>query len=316
MTVLKNTLLPVILISVMVFAASNSSAQDIYETAPALLRGGFVLNGITGSITRPGEEGKWFFVPDEDITDGRGLIQAGQMVELLASSTLMKMTTIAPEQKQTEVQKDISTLLDLAKPLPPGETPPPVEAAIQQQTAPAKKQNPGGIKLWARVTKYQGKNFLFPYLFVPMDAPGNPQTQDKTREETQPDSNVKAQPDKDSIIPSDIMAKLKPKRVVNLARLKDTLEVQGDAMLVDRAGFLIDRDGSKIFSLNAFGRNIENLSFQLLPNTALEQTEYSLTKSNSRQRYRIAGIITQYEGNYYMLLQRAARTYAHGNFAR
>ena len=35
-----------------------------------------------------------------------------------------------------------------------------------------------------------------------------------------------------------------------------------------------------------------------------------------RQRFRVSGIVTTFRGNTYMLLQRATRTYSHGNFAR
>jgi hypothetical protein len=119
----------------------------------------------------------------------------------------------------------------------------------------------------------------------------------------------------DAIIPVDVMAKLKPKRMVNLAKLKK-LDITGDVMLADRTGFVVAAQAGKVFKIDGLGRNVEDISFRLLPCEVLERTEANLARSAYRQRYRIAGRVTKYKGTYYMLLQRAVRTYSHENFAR
>ena len=59
------------------------------------LRDGFALAGADGKLTTADSNGapdRWFFEFDSELTDGRGEIKAGQSVELLASSTLEKLT--------------------------------------------------------------------------------------------------------------------------------------------------------------------------------------------------------------------------------
>ena len=53
-----------------------------------------------------------------------------------------------------------------------------------------------------------------------------------------------------------------------------------------------------------------------LGNEVLKWTEYKMEKSANPLRFRVAGIVTKYNGEYYILLQRAARAYNHGNFVR
>ena len=112
------------------------------------------------------------------------------------------------------------------------------------------------------------------------------------------------------------MEKLRPKRVVNLAKLKKVVEVEGDVTLANRTGFVAGDERAKAFKIDALGRNIEDISFELLPCETLEYTERKIAENDLRQRYKVAGIITKYKGRFYLLLQRAVRTYSHGNFAR
>jgi hypothetical protein len=188
-------------------------------------------------------------------------------------------------------------------------------STLEKMTADMEKDLSIPVRLWARVTKYHGKNFLFPTYFVPMS---------KTAEEQEPKSKPiedkrdepATEPQEDSIIPPDIMKKLRPKRVVNLAKLKKMETAAGDMALTNRTGFVAGDEEAKIFRIDALGRNIEDISFELLPCETLEYTERKITENALRQRYKVAGTVTKYKGRYYLLLQRAVRTYSHGNFAR
>ena len=73
-------------------------------------------------------------------------------------------------------------------------------------------------------------------------------------------------------------------------------------------------DGQYVFTLDAFGRNIEQISFPLLPCQALELALQEQSKELENIRFRAAGILTQYKGNNYFLLERAIRVYSYGNF--
>lgn len=256
------------------------------------IREGFVLDGVEGSVTGTPAGDRWFFAADDDISDGRGVIKTGQKTELLPSGTLEKMTAQI-DQGQTSVD----------------------------------------VRLWAIVTRYSNRhclggtgqdkpsddkeffdrNFLFAWYFIPMgSAEARP---DEIESEPQAEREAEETDEEDSIIPADVMAMLKPKRMVNLAKLKK-LDIEGDMMLADRTGFLVSDERGKVFKLDGLGRNVEDVSFRLLGCEVLEQMEANSADSPYRQRYRAAGRITKYKGGFYMLLQRVVRTYSHGNFAR
>ncbi len=179
-----------------------------------------------------------------------------------------------------------------------------------------KKAKPVSYKLWGRIVKYQGLNFIFPAYFLPLrEVETNthaPQGQ-KT-----PAKLVDPEP-KDSItIPKDVMQMLKPQRVVNLAQLEQALASGKDSILVGRSGFIAKQsDGDlSIFRINAMGRNIENLSFELLPCQVLEKIEQEQASYPDKLHYKIAAILTTYQGRHYLLLQRATRIYSYGNFQK
>ena len=173
-----------------------------------------------------------------------------------------------------------------------------------------------GVKLWASVTKYNGKNYLFAWYFIPMTDIAQPEIKKPDSGPAEQQTQPAEKPKDDSIIPDDIMAMLKPKRVVNLAMLRKVLETEENALLVDRTGFLFTKKGQKVFQLDSLGRKLQDMSFKLLPCEVLEWTEYRISQSINPHRYRIAGTVTKFKGEYYMLLQRAVRTYSHGNFVR
>ena len=256
------------------------------------IREGFVLDGVEGRISRAeGSEDKWLFAADVDISDGRCVVKAGEKMEFLPSGTLEQMTAQVEEGK--------------------GGT---------------------GVRLWASVTRYSNrcrlgvgefedvslhkeffdKNFLFARYFIPMSGIRQQQSEEEAEQEEVTEEEVEVE---DSILPADVMAMLKPKRMVNLAKLKK-LDIKGDVMLADRTGFVVGGEGDKVFVIDGLGRNVDDISFRLLGCEVLERTEANLAGSPYRQRYRVAGRVTKYKGQFYMLLQRAVRTYNHGNFAR
>ncbi len=86
-----------------------------------------------------------------------------------------------------------------------------------------KTQNKTGIKLWAIVTKYDDKNYLFAWYFIPMTDMDQPEVEKNESPTAKQQTQNQKKPKDDSIIPDDIMAMLKPRRVVNLAKLKEVL---------------------------------------------------------------------------------------------
>jgi len=87
--------------------------------------------------------------------------------------------------------------------------------------------------------------------------------------------------------------------------------------LADRTAFLVKHDdGQLVFVLDAFGRNVRPVSLRLLPCEVLDMAEQRQSAVPEPVRFKIAGIITKYKGENYLLLQKATRVYSHQNFDR
>jgi hypothetical protein len=86
---------------------------------------------------------------------------------------------------------------------------------------------------------------------------------------------------------------------------------------VDKTGFLVEQDDRRfVFLPDALGRNVQKLSLYLLPCAVLELTELEQSAEPEKVRFKVAGIMTKYKGENYLLLEKAIRTYSHGNFGR
>ena len=268
-------------------AASEFSAEINRETP--LLRDGFVMNGVDGNLIGPDSNDVWFFELTSDVNDYRTVIKAGTKLELLPSLALEKMT------------------------------------------ADRKTRTTSAYRLWnGRVTKYKGRNYIFPNFFLPVSKAKKPQQ----KKDGLTDTTTEPEPRRDLAIndPNDVLTM--PQEVIEKLRLRPSAtSVQRsekntehstqrtarstNSVLVDRTGFLVNQDnGRLVFVPEALGRNVQNLSLNLLPCAALELTELKQVGEPEPLRFKIAGIITKYKGKNYLLLEKATRTYSHGNFGR
>jgi hypothetical protein len=118
-------------------------------------------------------------------------------------------------------------------------------------------------------------------------------------------------------MPEEIVSKLKNRRVLRHEEVKPGLQLKQDSILADRTALLGKRvDGQNEVVLDAIGRNIPQISFRLLPCEVLERAQKEQSIEPDPVRFKIAGILTQYKGEYYLLLQKAIQAYSHGNFGR
>ena len=242
----------------------------------SLLRDGFVLNGVDGKLTKANGNEGWFFEFDSDVSDDRGRTYAGASLELLPSTALEKMAD------------------------------------------DANNRSDAGYQLWARVIKYEGRNFIFPIYFLPLSKTKKPST--SQQQATKPTIN---EPSDALAIPKEIIEKLEPRKNVRTTQLRKGLELKTDSILVNRTGFI--RNGAHraqgtghevSFVLDALGRNVQQISFPLLPCQELERAQHAQSAEPEPLRFKIAGILTKYKGNHYLLLERAIRMYSHQNFGR
>jgi hypothetical protein len=308
--------MPGLLVSV--FSVSVALGVSGFETTitrePPLLRDGFVLRGVDGNLSGPDSNGAWHFEIASDVNDYRTVVEAGKKLELLPSSGLEKMI------------------------------------------ADAKRRREMTYRLWnGRVTRYKGRNFIFVSFFLPLSPIKSPEprtTAELQKEQVEPAEAPPATerdvepivPDPNDVlnIPPDILEKLRARRERMATSVQPTIDSNrvsvddpnlaseeqrqpdpehysrgADSVFVDRTAFLLDQaDGRLVFSLDALGRNIQQLSLRLLPCDVLELAEQKRSIELEAVRFTISGILTRYEGQDYLLLQKATPTYSHDNFSR
>jgi len=302
------TILTLVFFVVVVPAMSGFAAEIPREI---LLWDGFVLTGVNGKLipaVLPGKgekasdsnapigrepkldwsEGGWFFELGTDVNDLRVKAPAGTMLELLSSSTLEKLIADVNECSENT------------------------------------------YRLFGWATKYKGTNFIFPNYFLPVSkiSRKQPSTEEKPKEGSQSTLEKEAEqpavgePNDLLTMPKEIMERLSAGRVVRpqttrrTPKTKETV-LEQDSILADRSAFLVkNKDGRLMFVLDALGRNVRPVSLRLLPCEALELAELAQSVIPEPVRFKIAGIVTKYKGEKYLLLQKATRIYSHGNFAR
>ena len=188
--------------------------------------------------------------------------------------------------------------------------------ALERMTTGYKKDDNNLYRIWALVTKYKGKNFIFVEYFLPV-------TEVKTTAAESDEPNTVKITNKTEIIPPEVMKILKPDRVVDvkkIPKLQQTLnrqhEYELDSVFADRIGYITGdpKTGKSYLSLDAIGWNVDGKSFELLPCRFVEEAEKAQQFEPDPLRYKVMGILTEYKNKRYLLLQRATRIYSHGNF--
>ena len=185
-------------------------------------------------------------------------------------------------------------------------------SALEKLTADVKERTGTSYRLWGRVTKYDGRNFIFPNYFLPLSKAR--QSEPSQSQQTQTRLTIN-EPNDTLTIPDEIIAKLASRKIVRPGQLRKLADLKEDSILADRVGFIVRRtSGEVVFVPDALGRNVGDVSLRLLPCEVLERAELTQSSEPEPLRFKTAGIVTQYKGRYYLLLHRAARVYSHGNF--
>lgn len=287
-----------LLILIIAFS-SGADMPSLHTPSPALLPDGLILKNIDGKLAGPDSNDAWFFEPDSNITDNQAVIKAGTKLKLLPSATLEKII------------------------------------------ADANGRSVKRYRLHVRVTKYKGGNYLFPFYFLPISEAVKqpPQTSEQTTPEaitplTESGNDPNLNDANDILsIPPEVMEKIeaaKAKIAQSGQRISSSNEISTDkqksetdkqnppvydSALIDRTALLVrQKNGGFTFVLDALGRNAPQVRFQLLPCETLELTELKQAAELEPLRFKIAGIVTKYKGNNYLLLQKAIRIYSQGNF--
>jgi len=285
MTGKKNILiLSALLICIVVgslFAAKTKKQPLLVPNNSQLLKDGTLISASSGQLIKQNE--KWFFKFDTDVNDITTTIKAGTSMEMLPSSALQEMLDIS---KASKVSK---------------------------------------FKLWsATVTIYKNQNFLFPIYSMPISEPNTapaptpkPAAEPNAPKTQKPSAADIDDPNDVLSVPAEIKKRLDPTRIIRPAQLipLPTTTPKYDSTMADRTGFIVETDPNSFqFVFDEVGRNIEKISIPLLPCQILELSTLKQKEEIEPIRFKIAGKVTFFENKYYLLLQRAAPTYSHGNF--
>ncbi|GAG25904.1 unnamed protein product, partial [marine sediment metagenome] len=237
----------IIVLTFLLAGSVEGLAQSDGSNKLQLLTDGFALAGVDGKLITKEAGQLWFFKLDSDLSEDKNVVKAGSLIELLPSSAL--------------------------------------EKAIA-----SKKERPGSdYRLWGQVTKYKDKNFIFPRYLLPLSkeqTPSHNSSQERTPVE-QPQKLVSKQQSKLAInepndmltMPEEVLDKLKTRKIIRTDRQRKStpvlksvsgpineLELERDSILADRTAVLVERSDSRPeFILDAIGRNVPHVSFQLLP---------------------------------------------------
>lgn len=188
--------------------------------------------------------------------------------------------------------------------------------ALEKIVADTKGRSVEYFRLWGRVTAYRGKNFIFPIYFLPLGRVEKSKSK-ISQESQQIESDLPINDPNDELtIPEEIVAKLRKRKILRTEQLEKGLELKQDYILADRIGFVHSSEQQMSFVLDGFGRSIGQVQFKLLPCQALEQAQQKQERELEQMRLKVSGIITRYEGENYLLLQRAIPVYSYGNFPR
>ncbi len=275
-------------------AGSGFCAQPATEAAKPLPEA-TVLTGVDGKLIHTDANDTWWFEFTADVKSDTYHVPTGARLRLLPSSTLERLI-----------------------------------ADVNDRYAPL-------YRLSAQVTRYEGVNYLLTTYFLPLSAfkgdEGTPATADV------PVAPADLSTDPNLAVPPEILEKLKSRRPIH-GPLRRTGQSDSQVspvtrdylgrLLVDRVGLIGAADVGTLpiahvstsaqprfyFVPCALGWNVSTMRYELLPSSALEQVRRLQRSSLEPIRFNVAGLVTQFRGTQYLLLQRAAPVYNYGNFGR
>jgi len=256
---------------------------------------GTVLTGADGKLVPGGADDRWFFELVADVNSISGPVTAGTRFELLPCTTLELLI-----------------------------------ADVNDRYTPT-------YRLSARVTRYEGKSFLFPTYYLPLSKSKSAGSADE--EKGQPHALREpakgSEPDPELAIPQEVIDKLKDRRFVRGSQRESGKSTAGPELRKSPAYMLVDAIGRieaagappasglqppawprYTFIPDAFGWNVSGTRYELLPCSMLEQALQKQAASPESIRFSVAGLVTEFKGRKYLLLQRAIRAHGYGNFGR
>jgi hypothetical protein len=194
-------------------------------------------------------------------------------------------------------------------------------------------------RLFARVTQYQGKNYLVPIYYLPLSKFKDDRSPEDSRLNPQSAIRNPQSGSSELAVPPEVLEQLKKQRPLRgpqktTEAQKPPAQVPPERVLVDCVGRIessqfsvlssrsspvngqLSTANSWVFLPYALGWNLSNIEYELLPCTALEEALQKQAQVLDPIRFNVAGLVTEFKGKKYLLLQRAIVVYNYGNFGR
>lgn len=273
-----------ILIVIVVIAGWVSAATAAEATGAQLLRDDYVFAGVDGSL-----------IHRTNVEQS----QAG------ADQWLFEFEAAADAGKEDVVSGRTLEMLP--------------SATLEKMKADAKERVDARYRLWGKVTKFGGKNYIFPAYFVGLKKIDKPASRPQQQAGGKKTVSVNAQNDILNI-PDEIVGKLQTSEILPAEETQVSpdaqLQLKQDTVFANRTGFVVARGNQYFFEPDGLGRGIEKVSLELLPCQKLEEATAQMRGSPNPVRFNIAGVLTRYKDKEYLLLQKLTRAYSYGNFGR
>lgn len=272
------------ILGVVLLAVVSASATESSPAVPTI-PDGTVIQAVDGTLVHNDSNDLWLFRFARDVNGVNGALPAGSQLEVLPSSILEHMIVDANDR-----------------------------------LAPR-------YRLSAVVTRYLGMNYLFPSYYLPLskftDA-NEPESSPEVKQRPAIAPNDVVVPGGALEIPEEVLESLRNRRLVRGPQRREPDEAAAGQsgqrarthVLVDRIGFIEFTQGFPVFVPDGLGWNVSEIRYELLPCGALERAEQRLAAFPQPIRFNVAGLVTEYHGKKYLLLQRAIRVYNHGNFGQ
>jgi hypothetical protein len=184
-------------------------------------------------------------------------------------------------------------------------------AVLQRLIADANDRVNPEYRIWARVTTYKQQNYLFCVYFLPLARSGQAE---EPKSPVAPEPQI-ASPNDIVSLPPEVAALLQKSEKARPARpAARQVSLEKDWTLVNRTGRIDVNDSNAILTLDAFGENVSDRSFVLLPCQELELAEKIQQRTPEKIMLKVTGIVTTFRDRNYMLLQNVTRVFSNGNF--
>jgi len=186
-------------------------------------------------------------------------------------------------------------------------------STLERMAEDSKERSEARYRLWGKITTFEEKSYIFATYFLALRKLEKPAEKQVTEENTAQSINS---PNDILNIPEEITAKLRQSEVLPASKATAEIQSKQDTIFAGRTGFITEKNGDYEFQPDGLGQGVENFSIKLLPCRTLELALEQTRNESNPARFNVAGVITKYKNEQYLLLQKATRIYSYGNLGR